>query len=155
MRVGREEQVGSASSGPVRLIWTQECALPGLLTFAPQPEPQSPEDDEGHGTQPERYVVAACRHSHSEDDANHLRKSNEPEHNGTDKRRRLLHLNTLPSERGSYRYSTHSPRALASRAHSRQRPSRKLPSRLISRSPAVCWGQVSSAQYGGVCRVER
>jgi hypothetical protein len=35
--------VGPASSGPVRLIWTQECALPGLLTFAPQPEPQSPE----------------------------------------------------------------------------------------------------------------
>src|SRR6266851_2063206 len=68
-----------------------------LLPFAPEPHSQRAEDDEGHGAGPERYVVAACRHSNSEEDAKQLRKGDEPENDHSNKRRGLLHLSTLPS----------------------------------------------------------
>jgi len=66
--------------------------MPILLPlFAPQPEPQGPEDDEGHGTEPDRYIVAACGHSYSEEDAKQLlRKGDEPEQDRSDERRRPL-----------------------------------------------------------------
>jgi len=51
--------------------------------------------DEGHGTGPKRYVVAACRHSYSEEDAKQLCKGDEPEQDRSDERRRFLHLSPL------------------------------------------------------------
>src|SRR5712664_14546 len=74
-----------------------------LPPFTPQPKPQGPEDDEGHGTEPERYVVAACRHSYSEEDAKQLRKGDEPEQDRSGERRRPpLHLSALPSVASHY-----------------------------------------------------
>src|SRR3979411_1677517 len=43
------------------------------------------------------YVVTACRHSYSEEDAKQLRQGDEPEQDRSNKRRRLLHLSALPS----------------------------------------------------------
>ena len=66
-----------------------------LSPFTPKPEPQGAEDDEGHGAEPERYVVAACHHSHSEEHAKQLHKGDEPEQDRSGKRRRPLHLMAL------------------------------------------------------------
>ena len=68
-----------------------KCSLP----FAPQPDSQQSEDDEGHGTGPKRYLVAACRHAYLEENAKQLRKGDEPEQDRSDERRRVLHLSTL------------------------------------------------------------
>ena len=68
------------------------------LPFAPQPDSQQSEYDEGQGTGPKRYVVTAGRHAYLEENAKQLRKGDEPEQDRSDERGRLLHLSTLSQD---------------------------------------------------------